>query len=55
MIETSAKNSVVPVATSNVKLKDHMVRLKITSLYTYKELRPETYDLRSNESRDQYY
>ena len=48
IIETSAKNSVVPVATSNVKLflKDHMVRLKIISLYVYKDLRLKTYDLK---------
>ena len=37
IIETTAKNGVVPVATSNVKLflKYHMVRLKIISLYIY--------------------
>ena len=29
-----------------------MVRLKIISLYIYKELRLKTEDLRSNESRD---
>ena len=32
--------------------KDHMVRLKIISLYIYKDL---TYDLRSNASRDHYH
>ena len=37
IIETSAENGVVPVATSNVKLL--MVRLKIMSLYIYKDLR----------------
>ena len=31
---------------------DHMVRLKIISLYIYKELRLKTKDPRSNESRD---
>ena len=31
---------------------DHMVRLKIISLYIYKELRLKTEGLRSNESRD---
>ena len=34
------KNGVVPVATSNLKLfKDHMVRLKIISLYIYEDIR----------------
>ena len=35
--------------------KDHMVRLKIMSLYIYKDLRLKIYDLRSNESRDNYH
>ena len=36
IIETTAKNGVVPVATSNVKLfKDHVGMLKIMSLYIY--------------------
>ena len=34
--------------------RDHMVKLKIVSLYIYKDLRLKTYDLRSNESRDHY-
>ena len=34
--------------------KDHMVRLKIMSLYIYKDLRLKTDDLRSIESRDNY-
>ena len=32
-----------------------MVRLKIISLYIYKDLRLKTSDLRSNESRDHYH
>ena len=36
-------------------LKDHMVRLKIMSLYIYKDLRFKTWDLRSIESRDHYH
>ena len=32
-----------------------MVRLKIMSLYIYKDLRLKTYDLRSNELRDHYH
>ena len=40
IIETNAKNGVVAVATSNVKLfKDHTVKFKIISLYIYKDLR----------------
>ena len=44
IIETNAKNGVVAVATSNEKLffKDHMLRFKIMSLYTYKDLRLKT-------------
>ena len=55
IIETTAKNSVVPVATSNVKLfLKTLVRLKIMSLYIYKDLKLK--DLRwSNESRDHYH
>ena len=32
-----------------------MVKLKIISLYIYKDLRLKTWDLRSHESRDHYH
>ena len=35
-------------------LKDYMARLKIISLYTFKDIRLKTSDLRSNESCDHY-
>ena len=52
IIEKNAKNGVVLEATSNLKLflREHMVKLKIISLYIYKDLR-----LKSNESRDHYH
>ena len=44
IIETNAKNGFVPLATSNVKLflETIMIRLKIISLYIYKDLRLKT-------------
>ena len=40
IIETNAKNGVVAVATSNVKLfLNTMARFKIISLYIYKDLK----------------
>ena len=44
IIETLAKNRVVPVATIKFKnpFKDHMVRFKIISFYVYKDLRLKT-------------
>ena len=34
--------------------KDHIARLKIISLYIYKDLRLKTWNFRSNESREHY-
>ena len=44
IIETTEKNGVFPVATSNLKkdLKGHVSRFKIISLYIYKDLRLKT-------------
>ena len=36
-------------------LKDHMVKFKTISLYIYEDLRLKTWDLRSNELRDNYH
>ena len=38
-----------------IGLRDHMVKLKIISLYIYKDLRLKSKDIRSNESRDHYH
>ena len=63
IIETPAKNDVVSVATSKIKLffKDHMVRFKIISFYIYKDwgsyVKWITWPLSRgyNESRDHYH
>ena len=58
IIETNAKNGLVPISHKqcNALFREHIVRLKIISLYIYiyKDLRLKTKDLRSSESRDHY-
>ena len=51
------KIGTVPVSTSKRKtvFRDHMVGLKIISLYIYKDLRLKTEDLGYTESRDHYH
>ena len=55
--EKIVKIGIVPLFHKQCKtpFRDDMVRLKIISLYIYKDLRLKTYDLRSSESRVHYH